>query len=432
MASSARRVKASYEFAVQTHASLGPSCAVADFSGGQLNVWSASQATHSMQSELATITGLAPEKVRLVYLDGAGCYGRNGHEDATADAALIATLIGKPVRVQWMRADETARAPKSPPRAIDLEGGFDADGNLVAWSGDFHIALNHIAAFKPLDFPLLAATDLGMPKPGNWVGFLFQNAAAPYALPNIRVNTRHIEKAFFRSAHLRSPGRIENSFANESFMDELAAEAKADPAEFRLKHIKDPRAIAVMKAAMKRANWQTRSGVNPAAASGEVMKGRGISYVRYNNATTYVAAVAEVEVNRKTGAVRVTRVCVGHDCGQIINPDGLANQIEGGVIQTVSRTLIEQVEWDRSKVTSVDWATYPILRFPDAPRVEVDMINIPGEVSWGAGEPTPTTIPAAVANAIYDATGARMRSVPFTPEKVLAALKASAGAGVKA
>lgn len=432
LASSARRVKASYEFAVQTHASLGPSCAVADFSGGQLNVWSASQATHSMQSELATITGLAPEKVRLVYLDGAGCYGRNGHEDATADAALIATLIGKPVRVQWMRADETARAPKSPPRAIDLEGGFDADGNLVAWSGDFHIALNHIAAFKPLDFPLLAATDLGMPKPGNWVGFLFQNAAAPYALPNIRVNTRHIEKAFFRSAHLRSPGRIENSFANESFMDELAAEAKADPAEFRLKHIKDPRAIAVMKAAMKRANWQTRSGVNPAAASGEVMKGRGISYVRYNNATTYVAAVAEVEVNRKTGAVRVTRVCVGHDCGQIINPDGLANQIEGGVIQTVSRTLIEQVEWDRSKVTSVDWNTYPILRFPDAPRVEVDMINIPGEVSWGAGEPTPTTIPAAVANAIYDATGARMRSVPFTPEKVLAALKASAGAGVKA
>ena len=432
LASSTRRVKASYEFAVQTHASLGPSCAVADFSGGQLNVWSASQATHSMQSELATITGLAPEKVRLVYLDGAGCYGRNGHEDATADAALIATLIGKPVRVQWMRADETARAPKSPPRAIDLEGGFDADGNLVAWSGDFHIALNHIAAFKPLDFPLLAATDLGMPKPGNWVGFLFQNAAAPYALPNIRVNTRHIEKAFFRSAHLRSPGRIENTFANESFMDELAAEAKADPAEFRLKYIKDPRAIAVMKAAMKRANWQTRSGVNPVAASGDVMKGRGISYVRYNNATTYVAAVAEVEVNRTTGAVRVTRVCVGHDCGQIINPDGLANQIEGGVIQTVSRTLIEQVEWDRSKVTSVDWATYPILRFPDAPRVEVDMINIPGEVSWGAGEPTPTTIPAAIANAIYDATGARMRSVPFTPEKVLAALKASASGGVKA
>ena len=215
-------------------------------------------------------------------------------------------------------------------------------------------------------------------------------------------------------------------------MDELAAEAKADAAEFRLKYIVDPRAVAVMKAAMRRADWQTRSGVHPGAASGEVVKDRGISYVRYNNATTCVAAVAEVEVNRKTGAVRVTRVCVGHDCGQIINPDGLAHQIEGGVIQTVSRTLLEHVEWDRTKVTSVDWATYPIRRFPDARRAEVDMINIPGEVSWGAGEPTATTISAAIANAIYDATGARIRSVPFTPEKVLAALTASGGGGANA
>ena len=425
LAASARRVKASYEFAVQTHASIGPSCAVADFTDGKLVVWSPSQATHSMQSELAAVTGVAQEKIRLLYLDGSGCYGRNGHEDATADAALIATLIGKPVRVQWMRADETARAPKSPPRAVDLEAGFDQEGNLVAWSGDFHIALNHIAAFKPLDFPLLAATDLGMPKPGNWVGFLFQNSAAPYQLPNMRVNTRHVAQTFFRSAHLRSPGRIENSFANESFMDELAAAAKADPAEFRLKHIKDPRAVAVIQAAMKRANWQSRAGTNPAAGSGDIAKGRGISYVRYNGTTTYVAAVAEVEVNRKTGDVRVTRVCVGHDCGQIINPNGLANQIEGGVIQTVSRTLMEQVEWDRTKVTSVDWATYPILRFPDVPRVEVDMINVPGDVSWGAGEPTATTIPAAIGNAIYDATGARLRSIPFTPEKVRTAVAAT-------
>ena len=429
LASSTKRIKASYEFAVQTHASIGPSCAVADFKDGKLVVWSPSQATHSMQSELASITGLALEKVRLLYVDGSGCYGRNGHEDATADAALIATLIGKPVRVQWMRADETARAPKSPPRAIDMEGGFDKDGNLVAWSGDFHIALNHIVAFKPLDFPLLAATDVGMSKPGNWVGFLFQNSGAPYAVPNIRVNTRHVEKAFFRSAHLRSPGRIENTFANESFMDELAAAAQSDPAEFRLKHIKDPRAVAVIRAAMKRANWQTRIGHNAAPANqakGDIAKGRGIAYVRYNNTTTYVTAVAEVEVNRKTGDVRVSRVCVGHDCGQIINPDGLANQIEGGVIQTVSRTLMEQVEWDKTKVTSVDWATYPILRFPDAPRVEVDMINTPGEVSWGAGEPTATAIPAAIANAIYDATGARLRSIPFTPEKVQAAMAAVA------
>lgn len=422
LAASVRRVKASYEFAVQTHASLGPSCAVADFRDGALTVWSPSQATHSMQSELAGVTGLPAAKIRLVYLDGSGCYGRNGHEDATADAALIATLIGKPVRVQWMRADETARAPKSPPRAMDLEAGFDKDGNLTAWSGDFYIALNHIVAFKPLDFPLLAATDVGLPKPGNWVGFLFQNAGAPYALPNISVKTRHIAETFFRSAHLRSPGRIENSFANESFMDELAAEARVDPAEFRLRHLKDPRGVAVIEAAMKRAGWQSRVGTAAADQAGDVARGRGIAYVRYNNATTYVAAVAEVEVHRKTGEVRVRRVCVGHDCGQIINPDGLANQIEGGVIQTVSRTLIEQVQWEGDKVTSVDWGSYPILRFPDAPRVEVDMIDRPGTPAWGAGEPTATAIPAAIGNAIFDATGARLRSIPFTPERVRQAL----------
>ena len=423
LAASSKRIRASYEFAVQTHASIGPSCAVADFSGGNLLVWSPSQATHSMQSELAAVTGVALDKIRLIYVDGSGCYGRNGHEDATADAALIATMIGKPVRVQWTRADETARAPKSPPRAIDMEAGFDKDGNLQAWSADFYIALNHIVAFKPLDFPLLAATDLGIFKPGNWVGFLFQNAGAPYAVPNISVKTKHVEKAFFRSAHLRSPGRIENSFANESFMDELAVEAKADPAEFRLKHIKDPRAIAVIKAAMKRADWQPRQAGIANTGQGDIAKGRGIAYVRYNNTTTYVAAIAEVEVNRKTGEVKVSRACVAHDCGQIINPDGLANQIEGGVIQTVSRTLMEQVQWDSTKVTSVDWASYPILRFPEVPRVEVDMINTPGDVSWGAGEPTATAIPAAIGNAIFDATGATLRSIPFTSDKVQAALK---------
>jgi CO/xanthine dehydrogenase Mo-binding subunit len=395
---------------------------VADFSKGQLVVWSPSQATHSMQTELASLTGLAADNIRLVYLDGSGCYGRNGHEDATADAALIATLIGQPVRVQWMRADETAKAPKSPPRVMDMEAGFDKDGQLVAWSGDFQIALNHIVAFKPLDFPLLAATDVGLPKPGNWVGFLFQNSGAPYSVPNIRVNTRHVAETFFRSAHLRSPGRIENSFANESFMDELAAHAQQDPAEFRLKHLKDPRGVAIIQAALKLAGWTPRVGPRTDQAKAEWQSGRGLSYVRYNNATTYVAAVAEVQVHRQTGEVRVTRVCVSHDCGQIINPDGVTNQIEGGVIQTVSRTLMEQVQWNETQVTSVDWATYPILRFPQAPKVEVALINVPGEVSWGAGEPTATAIPAAIGNAIFDATGARLRSLPFTPEKVKTAL----------
>ena len=419
---SAKRIKATYDFAVQTHATIGPSCAVADFQDGKLTVWTSSQATHSMQHELAVITGLSREAIRLVFIEGAGCYGRNGTEDAAADAALIATLIGKPVRVQWSRADETARAPKSPPRTMDLEAGLDAQGNVVAWTGDFYIALNHIAAFKPLDFPLLAATETGIPRPGNWVGFLFQNSGQPYQFSNVRVNTRHIAEAFFRSSHLRSPGRIENSFANEGFMDELAAAANADAAEFRLRYLKDPRAIDVLQAAMKLAGWQARPGPNPNAGSGPIVNGRGIAYLRYNNAITYVAAVAEVEVDTRSGAIRVTRVCASHDCGEMVNPNGVANQVEGGVLQTVSRTLLESVIWDRDMVKSVDWATYPIMRFPSAPRVEVTLIDRPGTVAWGAGEPMACAIPAAIANAVFDATGARLRSVPFTPEKVKAAL----------
>ena len=422
---SARRVKATYDFAVQTHATIGPSCAVADFQGGKLTVWTSSQATHSMQHELSSITGLPREAIRLVFIEGAGCYGRNGTEDAAADASLISTIIGQPVRVQWSRADETARSPKSPPRTMDMEAGLDAQGNVVAWAGDFYIALNHIVAFKPLDFPLLAASETGLPKPGNWVGFLFQNSGQPYQFANVRVNTRHIAETFFRSSHLRSPGRIENSFANEAFMDELAAAANADPAEFRLRYLKDQRATDVMQAAMKLAGWQARPGPNPNAGSGPVVRGRGISYLRYNNAITYVAAVAEVEVNRDTGGIVVTRVCVSHDCGEMVNPDGVANQVEGGVLQTVSRTLMEAVTWDRNKVTSVDWASYPIMRHTQAPKVEVALIDRPGTPAWGAGEPTACAIPAAIANAVFDATGARMRSLPFTPDKVKTALAAA-------
>ena len=423
LAAAPAKLKARYDFAVQTHASSGPSCAVARVENGELTVWTASQATHSLVDEIAPIVGLPKDKIRCVYLEGSGCYGRNGHEDAAADAALIATEVRAPIRVQWMRDDETARAPKSPPRSMDFEGALDGQGNVAAWSGDFYIALNHIVAFKPLDFPLLAAKETGLPKPGNWVGFLFQNSGIGYQMPNVKVNTRHVEQAFFRSAHLRSPGRIENSFANESFMDELAFAAKADPAEFRLRHLKDPRAIAVLKKAMERSGWTSRVGLNPAAAQGDIARGRGVTYLRYNNAATYVAAVAEVAVNRRTGEISVERICVAHDCGQLINPDGTVNQVEGGVIQTVSRTLMEQVTWDRTKVLSRDWASYPILRHNQVPKVLVDLIDQPGQPSWGAGEPTPCAIPAAIANAVFDATGARLRAVPFTPPQVLAALK---------
>ena len=423
LAAAPRKVKARYDFAVQTHASMGPSCAVADFRDGQLTVWSASQATHSLVTEIAPIVGVTPEKIRIVYLEGSGCYGRNGHEDASADAALLAVLTGQSVRVQWMRDDEMARSPKSPPRSIDLEAGLDERGDIVAWQGDFWIALNHIVAFKPLDFPLLAAAETGVPRSGNWVGFLFQNSGVGYTLPNVRVNTRHVEKAFFRSAHLRSPGRIENTFANESFIDELAFAAQVDPAEYRLRYLKDPRGVAVIQKAMARAKWQPRAGVNPGAAGGgDIARGRGISYLRYSNNNTYVAAVAEVAVNRKTGEIKVERICVAHDCGLVVNPDGTINQVEGGTIQTISRTLMETVRWDRREVLSRDWASYPILRHDQVPRVEVDLIDRPDQPTFAAGEPAPCAIPAAIGNAVFDATGARLREVPFTPDQVKAAL----------
>jgi CO/xanthine dehydrogenase Mo-binding subunit len=299
---------------------------------------------------------------------------------------------------------------------------LDANGNIVGWKGDFYIALNHIQAFKPLDFPLLAAAETGVPRPGNWVGFLFQNAGAPYTVPNIQVTTKHVAQTFLRSAHLRSPGRIENSFANESFMDEVAHAAGVDAAEFRMRHLQDPRAKDVVQAVLKASQWSPRVSASIQAKE-RFVRGRGISYVRYNNAITYVATVAEVEVDRQSGAVRVLRLVIAHDCGQMINPDGVLNQIQGGAIQTVSRTLMEDVRWSGSQIESVDWATYPILRFGQVPKVEAVLIDRPGQPSWGAGEQTPTTIPAAIANAIFDATGARLRQIPFVPDRVLAALK---------
>jgi len=215
---------------------------------------------------------------------------------------------------------------------------------------------------------------------------------------------------------------MQNAFGNESFVDECAAAAGIDPNEYRRKLLGDPRGLELLDRLRKLSQWTPRARGAP-RGDGDVVQGRGVSYVKYELVRTYVGAVADVEVDRKTGAVRVKRFFVAHDCGQIINPDGLENQIQGNVMQTVSRTLIEQLRFDRSKVTSVDWATYPILTFPDLPEVKIALIDRPAEKPWGAGEPTAAVVPAAIANAIFDATGARLRSVPFTPEKVLVAMK---------
>jgi nicotinate dehydrogenase subunit B len=416
----AKRVTATYEFAIHSHASMGPACAVADVRDGKCTVWSPSQATHSLQSELASVLGMPKDNIRLMYVDGSGCYGRNGHEDCTADAALVSQLAGAPVRVQWMREDENGWDPKSPPTVVDLEAGLDAGGSIAAWHAEFFIA-NHVGTLD--DFPLLAATLSGVPRKGNYVGQIQNNAAIIYNVPNALVDVHRVDNRVLRSSHLRTPGRMQNTFANESFMDELAAAAGADPVRFRLKHLNDARGQTVIATAARMANWETRASPNPERAKGDIARGRGMAYVKYNNAITYVALVAEVEVNRKTGKIRVTDAWCGHDCGQVINPDGAINQIEGGIVQTVSRTLVEEVKFDHARVTSVDWNSYPILRFPDVPEIHVELINRPDQTPWGVGEMSATVVPAAISNAVYDAIGVRLRSVPFTPDKVLAAMR---------
>jgi CO/xanthine dehydrogenase Mo-binding subunit len=416
----ARVLEASYDFAIHTHGSIGPSCAIAEFKDGLLTCWTASQMTHALRKQLAAMTGLAPEAVRCIYVEGSGCYGRNGHEDAAGDAALLARAVGRPVRVQWSRADEHGWDPKGPPTLIDLKAGLDGQGNVAAWSSQFHVPEGAAG-----NVPLVAADLAGLPhettmSPGN----IIQNSALPYAFPNVRTICHRLATTPFRPSWIRTPGRMQNTYANEAFLDECAAAAGTDPLDYRLRALKDPRGIEVLKRAAEIAGWQSRP--SPAKeASGDVLRGRGLSYVKYELNRTYVAGVAEVEVDRRTGRVRVPRFFVAQDCGQIINPDGVRNQVDGNVIQTVSRVLMEEVTFDRGAVTSLDWTSYPILTFPDVPEVVIDLIDRPTEKPWGAGEPSAAIVPAAISNAIFDATGVRLRSVPFTPAKVKAALQAT-------
>jgi nicotinate dehydrogenase subunit B len=419
LAGAAKKLSATYEFAVHTHGSIGPSAAVAEWADGSLTVWSASQAPHWLRRDLATAFALPADRIRVIYLDGSGCYGRNGHEDAAADAALLSRELGRPVRVQWSRQDEHAWDPKGPPTLVEITGGVDANGTIVAWQSEFWIPKATITEAPPM----IAATLAGLPtkdvlNPGN----VFQNSAPGYILTNARCVCHRLDATPFRPSWIRTPGRMQNTYANETFMDELAAAAGMDPIEFRLKHMKDTRGIQVLKAAADAAKWEKRPSPRKDGGKTGIARGRGVSYLKYENVRTYVAAVADVEVDHASGAVRCTKFTVSHDCGQIINPEGVKTQIEGNVIQTVSRTLKEELTWNRSRVTSVDWVTYPILRFPDVPDVNIVLIDKPNEPAWGAGEPSAAIVPSAISNAIFDAVGARLRSVPFTPGRVKRAL----------
>ncbi len=415
-----RVLRSTFDFAIHTHGSIGPSCAIAQWEDGRLTCWSASQQTHELRRQLADMFALGADQVRCLYVEGSGCYGRNGHEDAAADAALIAREIGRPVRVQWSREDEHVWDPKGPPTLIDYVAGLDERGQVTAWTAEAWIPQGQSVSRATL----VAAELGGLPTDASHPGSVQQHLAIQYGFPNIRSVAHRLAHTPFRPSWIRTPGRMQNTFGNEVFVDELAQAAGVDPIAFRLRHLSDARAAEVLGRVAKLAQWVPHEATRPVLQAGR-RTGRGVSYVKYELVRTYVAVVAEVEVDVDSGAVRVTRVHVAHDCGQVINPDGLRNQIEGCVIQTASRTMVEELRFDRSTVTSRDWASYPIMRFPDVPDVTIDIIDRPGEPPWGAGEPTAAVIPSAISNAIHDAIGVRMRSVPFTPSKVKAALRAA-------
>jgi CO/xanthine dehydrogenase Mo-binding subunit len=420
IAGAARRLAATYDFGINSHASMGPSCAVAAFEGGRLTTWSASQATHNLRKQLAMMLAMPVEQVRCIYLEGAGCYGRNGHEDAAADAALLAQAVGRPVRVQWMRHDEHGWDPKGPPHLVDLRAGLDAQGNITGWEAE---------AFIPKgaggNVDLTAAELARLPRenqihPGN----IIHNLAQPYAFPAVKTTCHRLDTTPFRPSWIRTPGRMQNTYASEAFLDELAAAAGADPVEYRLRLLpaEETRGREVIERVARLANWQTRPSPQQ-DRSGPVLRGRGVTFCKYELVRTYVAGVAEVEVNRTTGAIKVTRFFCSHDCGQIINPDGVRAQIEGNIIHTLSRTLKEELTFDRGAVTSLDWASYQVITFPEVPEIVLDLVDRPAERPWGAGEPAAAVVPSAVSNAVFDATGIRLRSVPFTPAKFRAALQ---------
>jgi nicotinate dehydrogenase subunit B len=410
---------ATYFWPIQSHASIGPSCAVADVTGDAATIWTASQGTHGNRKTFARFLGLPEQAVRLIYVEGSGCYGMNGHEDAAADAAIISRAIGRPVRVQWSRADEHGWDPKGPPQLLDLSGAVDASGRILAWHTEMWLPQT-TRGLK--DIPLLGPAAAGLDDVhGLQPGLISQNADPPYAADNVQVLVHWLKDTPLRPAPIRSPGKPANCFAVESFTDELAAAAGLDPVAFRLRGLTDQRGIEVIKRAAALMNWQARPSPGP-NRNAAVAHGRGFAYVHYKHNESYVAMGMEVAVERSSGRIKVEQVACAFDCGQIINPDGARGQVEGSILQTLSRALMEEVRFDRSHVTSVDWSSYPILRFPDVPKLDIVLIDRPNEPPVGAGEAACTTVAAALANAVFDATGARLRTVPFTPERVKATL----------
>ncbi|HET7265314.1 MAG TPA: molybdopterin cofactor-binding domain-containing protein [bacterium] len=420
-----RTLSATYRWPMQSHGSLGPGCAVADVRPDRATIWTASQATHRFRDTYAAMLKLPPERVRLVYLDGAGSYGMNGSDDAACEAALLSRATGRPVRVQWMRHDEHGWDPKGPAQLLDLRAVLGAGGEVQAWETQAWLP----AASRGLpNVPLLAPDEAGISQhPGVSTGLISQHLEPPYAVGGVRAVIHWLGDPPLRTSQLRSPGKPGNTFAVESFVDEIAARTSADPLEFRLRRLADPRAVEVLRRLGARMRWDARPSprkINQAAA---LLAGRGLSYVHYKDAENYVAMGMEVEVERHSGRIQVTRVVCVHDCGLMINPDGVQNQVEGCIVQTLSRALYEEVGWNRDRVTSLDWQSYPILRFPQAPAIEVELIQRLDQPPLGVGEPASAPVAAALGNAVFDATGVRFRTVPLRAERVKAGLDTKGG-----
>lgn len=437
-------VKATYLHPYQAHASMGASCAVADVRDGKATVWSPTQSAYPTRNGVAAILGIPPDNVHVIFTRGAGCYGLNAADTVSYDAALLSQAVGRPVRVQLSRKDEFISENYGYPYVIDQRVGVDQHGTILAW--------DYEAWFASL------GNRPGYSKPGNVITGLLvgfepdrvserrqagdvtdrfrngSNAAPSYIkgcvngvcggagkVPGERVLVHTVASSFF-TGPLRSPSRLQNTFAHECFMDEVAAHVKADPVAFRLKHLSDQRLIDCVTRAAKASGWQARPSPDRGATGGAA-RGRGIACVAYEGDNGYAATVAEVEVDRETGRVHVKRFVVAHDCGPISNPNGLKNQIEGGTLQGMSRAMGEEVTWDAHGVTSTNWRTYHSLPLGfDVPRIDCELIDRTGVPATGAGETAITLAAAAIGNAIFDATGARIRQVPFTPDRVKAAL----------
>jgi CO/xanthine dehydrogenase Mo-binding subunit len=417
----ARKFEATYTRPYQSHGSIGPSCAVAQWQDDKLTVWTHTQGVYPDRDAIAQMLKLPPGRVRCIHVEGSGCYGHNGADDAAADAALIARSVpGRPVRVQWMREQEHGWEPFGPAMVSKVAAALDGNGMIVDW--DYAVWSNTHSMRPGGAGSLLAAQTMAQPiappppKPIPMPeGGGDRNAIPLYKFPSARVTHHFLPQMPVRVSALRALGAYMNVFSIESFMDELAKAAGTDPVEFRLKHLDDSRARDVITEAAQRFGW-TSFRKQPG-------HGRGFGFARYKNLAAYCAIAAEVAIDRESGRTRLVRAVAAVDSGQVVNPNGLVNQVEGAILQATSWTLYEAVSFDETRITSIDWSTYPILRFSAVPdSVEVHVINRPGQPFLGSGETGQGPAAGAVANAIADATGQRLRDLPLTRERIKAAI----------